>query len=266
MPSSTGRGRAPQHRAQAGVLGLGQAVRGRRGGGGQRRPHGPPRARGPIGARIRTPGRPVPQRHVGQSKQRDQKRPGGEPADMGPPRHTFPAAGIEQGIQQIEPDPAAQHHHRRQADGDDPQQQAPDPDPGMEDEIAAEHAGDRPAGADRGDRRARRAGCVGEPRNDPAQQVEDDEPPVAHRVLDIVAEHPQKHHVADQVQPAAVQEQAGQQRRCGRRRGEPRRETGAAPQDAGHDAEAVHRRRAGIGGQTRLPDEDQQGRPRSVLS
>ena len=39
-----------------------------------------------------------------------------------------------------------------------------------------------------------------------AEQIEDDEAHVPHRVLDVVAEDPQEPHVADQVHPAAVHE------------------------------------------------------------
>ena len=47
---------------------------------------------------------------------------------------------------------------------------------------------------------------------DPAHQIEHDEAHMAHGVLDIVAEHPEEQHVAEQMDPAAVQEHVGDQR------------------------------------------------------
>ena len=44
---------------------------------------------------------------------------------------------------------------------------------------------------------------------DPAHQIEHDEAEMAHGVLDIVAEHPQEQHVAEEVDPAPVQEHVG---------------------------------------------------------
>ena len=43
-------------------------------------------------------------------------------------------------------------------------------------------------------------------RHEPAQQIEDEEAPGPHAVLDVVPEHPEEQHVAEQVPPAAVQE------------------------------------------------------------
>ena len=51
-----------------------------------------------------------------------------------------------------------------------------------------------------------------DPRDQAARQVEQGEPERAHAVLDVVAEDPQRPHVADDVEPAAVEEHAGQER------------------------------------------------------
>ncbi len=44
---------------------------------------------------------------------------------------------------------------------------------------------------------------------DPAHQIEQDESPVAHDVLDVVAEDPEVEHVAAQMHEARVQEHRG---------------------------------------------------------
>jgi hypothetical protein len=75
----------------------------------------------------------------------------------------------------------------------------------MQDQIGGDHAR---YGAGRPDQRQIRVGqhvAVQQRREDPAHQIEHDEAPMPHRVLDIVAEHPQEHHVADQVNPPPVQ-------------------------------------------------------------
>ena len=80
----------------------------------------------------------------------------------------------------------------------------------VQQDVRAHHAADRTRGADHRDdgvgiecRLQRRGG-------DAAEQVEDDEAHMPHRVLDVVAEEPEEPHVADQVHPAAVQEHRGQ--------------------------------------------------------
>ncbi len=57
-----------------------------------------------------------------------------------------------------------------------------------------------------------------EPAGDAAQEIEGEETQVPHRVLDIVAEHPEEQHVSDQMQPAAVQEHVGDERHLFRQR------------------------------------------------
>jgi hypothetical protein len=41
-------------------------------------------------------------------------------------------------------------------------------------------------------------------REDPAHQIEHDEAEMAHGILDIVAEHPEEQHVAEEVDPASM--------------------------------------------------------------
>ena len=76
-------------------------------------------------------------------------------------------------------------------------------------QVGAHHAGDGAAGADGGQPRVCIEGHVDQSRGHAAQQVEQQVFRMAQDVLDVVAEDPQEPHVADQVQPAAVQEHGG---------------------------------------------------------
>lgn len=77
-------------------------------------------------------------------------------------------------------------------------------------DIGAEHPGDRARGADIGHARFGSDGILRERRRDAGQQVEDQKFEVAEAVFDIVAEDPQKQHIAEQVQPAAMHEHRGE--------------------------------------------------------
>ena len=83
-----------------------------------------------------------------------------------------------------------------------------DPGAGEQDDVRAQRRGDRARGADERDRRVRVDHDLRERRRDPADEVEQQERDRAEAVLDVVAEDPQEQHVAEQVQPAAVQEHA----------------------------------------------------------
>ena len=61
---------------------------------------------------------------------------------------------------------------------------------------------------------------------DPARQIENEEPHVPHGVLDVVAEHPQEQHVADEMQNVAVEEHVGEQRQLARRSADLHRPSG----------------------------------------
>ncbi len=89
-------------------------------------------------------------------------------------------------------------------------------------QVAAEHAGDRAAGADERHVAGRSDEHLRGRRRHPADEVEEDEPRPRHRVLDVVAEDPQVPHVEDQVQPAAVHEHRREQRGPPREPGERR--------------------------------------------
>ena len=61
--------------------------------------------------------------------------------------------------------------------------------------LRAHHAGDRPAGSDRRQRRRRIDGNLSQRRPDAAEEIEDDESAVAEAVLDVIAEDPQSTHM-----------------------------------------------------------------------
>ena len=70
-----------------------------------------------------------------------------------------------------------------------------------------------------------------EARGDAAQQEENDETQMSHGVLHIVAEHPEKQHVADEVKQGAVQEDVGDERQLHRHEGITVRQHLGAEQD-----------------------------------
>ena len=89
-----------------------------------------------------------------------------------------------------------------------------DPRPREEHEVGAQRRGDRPRGADRRDRRGRVDGDLGQAR--PARRRAGrsrGSRPARSRSSTLFAEDPQVEHVAEQVEPAAVQELAGDERR-----------------------------------------------------
>ena len=88
----------------------------------------------------------------------------------------------------------------------------------MKHEVGAEDARDGAARADGGDLRGGLHGGVGEPRHHAAEEIEDREAPVAHRVFDVVAENPEIEHVAEQVHEAPVQKHRGDDGEPGRHR------------------------------------------------
>ena len=117
-------------------------------------------------------------------------------------------------VHPLQDEPAAEHQPRGDAHGDEEQErhQRPDLGPRVDHQVGAEHAGDGPGCSDeRLDR-----GLVGqrEPvRGDVAgDQVEQQVRELAELVLDVVAEDDEEQHVAEQVQPALVDEHGEQHR------------------------------------------------------
>ncbi len=78
---------------------------------------------------------------------------------------------------------------------------------------------------------------------------------MTHDVLNVVAEHPEVQHVADQVHPTAVQEHAGQHCRERRHCRDLGREHGVAEDDGGDRAILIYKGFAGSRGQRTLVEE-----------
>ena len=87
-------------------------------------------------------------------------------------------------------------------------------DPGMrkEPKISAHHAGDRSARADGRHLRTQVGVNVHQCRRDAARQVKQQKSSPTQSVLDIVAENPERPHVAKQVQPTAVKKHRAEER------------------------------------------------------
>ena len=81
---------------------------------------------------------------------------------------------------------------------------------GYKQDVAAEHGGDRAGGAERGAGGAGVGGDLRAERDEPAEQVEGQEAHASHGVLDGRPEDREEHHVAEDVQEAAVQEHRGE--------------------------------------------------------
>ena len=134
-------------------------------------------------------------------------------------------------------------------------EQGHDPGVRVEEEVGAEHPGDRAARADHRHVRGRVGGDVRSGGRRAADQVEGEKARVAGRVLDVVAEDPEKDHVAEQVQHPAVQEHRGRDRQAGR---EHRRGVRRRPGELGrHRAEDRDEGRAVLETEPELVEEDQ---------
>src|SRR5438093_1235264 len=155
------------------------------------------------------------------------RTPAAEPADEQPDDHAEdePADVLEQGdasagmadperseaVDQLEDEPEAEDD-----DGGDLEElveeheehDRQDPCPWVQHEVGAEDRGDRARGPDDGRRRGRVDEDLAGRGGETAEQVESDEAGPPEPILDVVAEDPQVEHVADQVDPAAVQEHA----------------------------------------------------------
>ena len=85
-------------------------------------------------------------------------------------------------------------------------------------QVGAEHAGDRAAGPDHRHARAGLEEQLQQGSGQAAQGVEQQVAAVAQPILDVVAENPQKQHVAEKMAEAGVHEHGGRDRRpCERR-------------------------------------------------
>lgn len=112
------------------------------------------------------------------------------------------------GVHRLQHEPEAQHQPGRQSERQEDQEGHQDPHPGLrvQHQIGAQDPGDGPRRTDQ-----RVARVVVEEREAvrrrvAADDVEQREAHMPHTVLDVVAEDQQEQHVAQKVQPAAVQE------------------------------------------------------------
>jgi hypothetical protein len=130
-------------------------------------------------------------------------------------------AEVEVAEEDLLDEPEAEDQQRRELDDrdeEDDEDQRHDAGGWEQDQVAAEHARDRPRGTDVRHGRVRPDRDLERRRGEPAEQVEDQELDRPHRVLDVVAEDPQEQHVAAEVQQAAVHEHRGEDGHPGRRR------------------------------------------------
>src|SRR6185437_15145656 len=120
-----------------------------------------------------------------------------------------------QAREELEPEPVEQHQPGRNRDDleeDDEEEEHPDAHLRVEQQIRTHDPGNRPRRAHRRHWRRRIEGDVRGRRDQAADEVEREEAPRPHRVLNVVAEHPEEERVANDVHPAAVQEHGGQRR------------------------------------------------------
>src|SRR5512143_2884076 len=137
--------------------------------------------------------------------------PEDEPADVreeGDPARLRDAQRSE-AVDQLEEEPEAEHDHGRDVEQlvEEPEEdQRGDPCAGEQDDVRPERRGDRPGCPDRGRTGRRIYGDLRQGGDHAPDQVEDEEPEATEPVLHVVPEDPQVEHVAEEMQPAAVQE------------------------------------------------------------
>lgn len=112
-------------------------------------------------------------------------------------------------------EPVAEHEpggHVKKEDGREPDQHAS---AGIENEISSENAGDGSAGSNSGKARAGVDENLGEGGGDATGEIKDQIFEVAEEVFNVVAEDPEKKHVAGDVHERCVQEHRGEDRHKG---------------------------------------------------
>ena len=135
---------------------------------------------------------------------------------MGPERDARVVGMAGKAAYQLHPGPHAENdpgRHRDDSEEDDDPEEDVHVGARVKHQVGAKHAGDRAAGADHrylGGRIQRR---LGEYRGDTAAEIQDEVAEGAEHVFDVVAENPQEQHVAGEVEHAAMQEHAGEDRR-----------------------------------------------------
>lgn len=149
-------------------------------------------------------------------KQKDKNHPSHKSPDMGPPgyspsspAHSSQSKGT---IKELKNEPKTQKNEGRQlyyvqkkTKGD----QSDDPASGKEDKIGSQHSSNGSAGPDGGDGRGWVGEDMGQTRNRAAQKIEEEVAEMAHAILHVIAEDPQVEHIAQDVEPSAMQKHGG---------------------------------------------------------
>jgi hypothetical protein len=129
---------------------------------------------------------------------------------MAPVRHLALRRGAE--VPQL-----GEHEQADHPIGTDPQRDDAEQDrdlgAGTQHDIGHDQAGDRARGANQLDPGMQVVGDEDKPADDAAKKIESEIAPAAERPFDVVAEHPQEHHVAEEVRNIRVEELVGEDRR-----------------------------------------------------
>ena len=126
----------------------------------------------------------------------------------------------QQALDGLQAEPDEQQPHRPQFDdrNQEVDNQCADAVARIQQQVGAHDAGNRARCPYQRGLRCRVNGEVGQRGQDAGSQVEHQVLDVAEGVFDVVAEHPQEQHIADEVHEAAVDEHTRQQRAPGRHR------------------------------------------------
>src|SRR5581483_11757905 len=159
----------------------------------------------------------------------------GEAADVRPPgnpRHPLPRHAGDGAAEELRRRPEQEIDPRRHLEEEGKEKdrkQDDDPGVGKQNEVGAEHPGDGARCADRRNGRIDIRIKMGDPRDHAGQEIKKEKPCRSHQFLDVVAEDPEGPHIADQVDPPAVKEHAGEKRAVSAgRQSEPKRPVGMA--------------------------------------
>lgn len=138
---------------------------------------------------------------------------------MGPPRHPAHEGGRpadrRRPAEKLDKKPDSQEKERRDlhhGEEEEQRHQRQDPRPGKKKEVRPEHARDRPGRPDIGNHRNRLEHDLDEKGEYSAQKIEQQIPPAAQHVFDVVPEDIEVEHVSEEVSPPAVKEHGGQGR------------------------------------------------------
>ena len=133
---------------------------------------------------------------------------------MGPEGHpAFLGARSCRTAHQLQQEPVAQHEECRYPNPgyeDHQHHQHVDCDPRIQQHVRPHHTTYGTRCADHGNGARGLEQYLKSSRGQAAQYIEEDVADAAHRVLDIVSEDPEEPHVADEVEPAAVEEHRGE--------------------------------------------------------